>query len=287
MAGPGIVEQYWTGVATQLQVEADIFNRLVEHRGETGRANELALARLVSRLLPTEVDVSTGVLIDSAGRRSKQTDLIVYLKGSQPQILAQSTQLLFPVETVVAALEVKTTVDSAAIEDAAEKVERIRALRPVNGTQGPATGLFGFSAAGTPSARASELNALSPERRPDLACILTPGLVGASTTQGLAMSLVPLHETDESEARISRTWVRAPDEGAMVVRGGTSYPVSRLTPYATERYVFEPGRALLLFAEALLSAISSRTQIDGAWLSAYLPDIAREVEPPVPPTDAE
>lgn len=275
MTGPSIVEQYWTGVASQLQVEADVFSRLVEHNGEAGRANELALARLVSQLLPGHLDVGTGVVFDSEGNRSKQADLVVFDRGAQPQILAQSTQLLFPVETVRMVIEVKTTLSSAEIVEVAEKARRLRALRPVDGQSVPAFALFAYQAAVAPPSRAAELNGLSSATRPDIACILHPGIVTDPSAPDL-VGLVPLHQVEDGE-RVSRSWIRFHETGAWTVRGSTRYPVSRFTPNARERYVFEPGRALLLFASSLLDHLATG---GSAWLASYLTETAREVVVP-------
>src|SRR5690606_20799027 len=102
----------------------------------------------------------------------KQADLIVFDRGAQPQILAQSTQLLFPVETVRMVIEVKTTLSSAEIAEVAEKARRLRALSPVDGLSVPAFALFAYQAAVAPPSRAAELNELGSATRPDIACIL-------------------------------------------------------------------------------------------------------------------
>ncbi|WP_373408364.1 DUF6602 domain-containing protein [Rathayibacter tritici] len=281
-SGPSVVEQYWTGVASQLQVEAGVFSRLVGHNGEIGRANELALAQLVTSLLPADVGIGTGVVIDSEGNRSAQTDLIIYDKGSQPQILAHSTQLLFPVETVLAAVEVKTSVSTGEITDAGRKFASIRSLRPTVGRSIPLTAFFGYSAANAPSARARELNQLGVNERPDVACILDPGIVSARSQEDLNMGLVPLHKLDENGARQSMEWIEQAGAGR-VVRDNTSYPVAGLRLYR-DWVVFEPGRALLLFAEGLLTALAGRTDWNVHWLSSYVTDVAREtVVPPSTP----
>lgn len=275
---PGIVEQYWTGVASQLQVEAEVFNRLVGHNGEMGRANELALAQLATRLLPSTVEVGTGIIIDSSGARSKQIDVIVYERVSQPQVMAQSTQLLFPVETVVAALEVKTTVDAAAVADAGAKFASVKQLTPKGGRQVPLTGFFGYSASGSPSSRAQEVNDLGEMEEPDISCVLNPGLAGTAASGGLG--LVPLHVVGADGKRMDLSWVEAAGSGSWEVRGSHSYPVSRLVNNGT-RYVFEPGRALLIFAQALSAGIASRTHAESGWLDSYLPEIARQIVLPV------
>jgi len=270
------VEDYWTGVASQLQVEAEVFSRLVGHNGEMGRANELALVQLVSRLLPARYGVGTGVVIDSFGGRSKQSDVIVYEANDQPQLLAQSTQLLFPVETVRLVIEVKTTVTSEAVVDAGQKASALRNLRTVSGGA-PAFALFGYQSSGAPAARAQEVNELSDTERPDFSCILIPGL--ASSLEGRRdLGMVPLHQTNQAGHRVSNEWIPAEGTDTWVVRNGTRYPISRFAPNAAERFVFEPGRALLLFAAQLLTVLDAESA--SSWFGSYIPDIGREIVGP-------
>lgn len=276
MAQLGAVEQYWTGVASQLQVEAEVFNRLVGHNGEMGRANEIALVQLVTRLLPARFGVGTGLVIDSRGRRSRQCDLIVYDAASQPQILAHSTQLLFPIETVRLALEVKTTVSSEAIEDVAEKAEAFRRLTPSSGSI-PPFALFGYQANGAPAVRARELNGLADARRPNLACILVPGIV-TDPSDPSRVGLVPLHTLGANGERVTDSWMAATGTSAWTVHAGTRHPVSRFSANAAERYVFEPGRALMLFVTQLIGVLQDDTS--DLWLENYFPAIARQVVVP-------
>jgi hypothetical protein len=267
------VEEYWTGVASQLQVEAEVFSRLVGHNGEAGRANELALVQLVTRLLPARYGVGTGVVIDSAGGRSKQCDVIVYEAADQPQLLAQSTQLLFPIETVRLVVEVKTTVNAEAIADAAVKTKAVRDLKAVDGSV-PSVALFGYQASGAPASRAVELNTLPESDRPDFSCILTPGLV-SSLDESRLIGLVPLHQIQPDGLRQSREWVRADSADAWIVHDGKRLPVSRFAPNAPERFVFEPGRALLLFVSQILRALDGSAA--RSWFDSYVPEVGREV----------
>lgn len=271
------VEEYWNGVTQRLQVETDVFNRLVGHRGEMGRANELSLAQLLQSLLPNSVGIGTGVVIDSEGGRSAQSDVIVYDTALQPQILAQSTQLLFPIETVLAVIEVKTTVDDGAIQDSGQKGEKLRALRDSrDGELKPAYGLFGYRCGGAAATTAKSLMQLTSNGQPDLACVVRPGLFGTRSPTGLRMSHVPLHKRD-GEQRVSQQWTRpAESKGHTTAIGGSVYPVSRFQPNASTRVVFEPGRALLLFCNALLEVLAERGVTGRNWLVNYLPPVALE-----------
>ena len=281
------VEQYWSGVAQRLQVEVDIFNRLIGHNGEMGRANELALAELLKSLLPTSVGIGTGVVIDSSGSRSAQSDLIVYDRNLQPQLLAQSTQLLFPIETVLAVIEVKTTVDERAVLDVGEKGLLIRNLvdsRP--GGLSPVYGLFGYQVAGSAATIARSVLKLDQKRQPDLVCIVRPGVLG-KREKSMEMHLVPLHER-VGESRKSGEWAKPVEsKGAQTTIGGSIYPVSRFEPNGATRYVFEPGRALLLFCNQLLLELEARGVAGRNWLMNYLPDVARETVPVTLPKTKE
>jgi hypothetical protein len=205
---------------------------------------------------------------------------VIYDKGSQPQILAHSTQLLFPVETVLAAIEVKTSVATTDINDSARKFKSVKELKPNDGRDVPITAFFGYSASSAPIVRARELNALPEGECPDVACVLDPGLVSSRKDGDLRMGAVPLHNVDADGARIAGEWIPQKKSGR-VVRGNASYPVAGLELYGGW-VVFEPGRALLLFAEALLTALAERTGSNVDWLSSYVTNTARETV--LPPT---
>lgn len=273
----GLVEEYWSGVARQLQVEATVFSRLVQHNGEMGRSNELALANLVTKLLPSTVDVGTGVIFDSLGNRSAQTDLIIFDSARQPQMMAQSTQLLFPVETVLLAIEVKTTVNGEAVKDVGEKASSIRQL---NSDSGPVpVGLFGYKAGGSAATQAHALNDLPEATRPDFACILSPGLVGGLEPERLNMGFVPLHKTDADGNRLSHEWQQAPSGhigNEIIIPNGT-FPISRTTANGRSKTIMEPGRALLLFSLVMLEQLVARTDVQASWLKNYIPPLAQEL----------
>lgn len=275
-----IVEEYWSGVSQRLQTEVDVLNRLVQHNAELGRANELAVANILKEILPSSLGVGTGIIIDSSGRRSLQTDIILFERSKQPQILAQTTQLIFPVETVVMALEVKTTMDADAVKDVGDKCASIRALVDSRGVSGPALGLFAYHCSGAPASIGRGLRDLPDDRRPDLMCVTNPGLVGytsALTGKG-EVHFVPLHKRNDNNERVSQSWqVPAQDyRGSYIQAGESLYPIARLTPRGHDRTVFDPGRALLLFCSALLTQLTNKSVMEENWLEHYLSGLALE-----------
>jgi hypothetical protein len=132
-----IVEEYWAGVLARLQAEVEVFARLVQHRGEQGRESEVALARLLGSFVPQRFGIGTGLIIDTEDRYSRQMDLVVFEQSDEPAVLAQTTQLLYPIEAVLACIEVKTTIRKEALDDCATKKASITALKPQQGVRGP------------------------------------------------------------------------------------------------------------------------------------------------------
>lgn len=274
-----IVEEYWQGVAQRLQVEADVFNRLIQHNGETGRENEASLAEVVRRLLPPTVGVGTGIVIDSQGRRSKQCDLIVFDQNSNPSLLAQTSQMLFPVETVWMVVEVKTTLTSDEIADAASKVSSLRALVSEDARSVP-TALFAYQSGMSPSTAVTEVLGLSDDLSPSVACVMRPGIFGRLGPKKVA-GLVPLHKQNGSGQPISMTWVEPEDPKALAVTiGASSYPVTSTQAYGKTKVVGNPGRALLLFCAEVLRLLAEVGAVEAHWLDRYMSATASELLEP-------
>jgi hypothetical protein len=265
-----------------LQAEVDSFNRLIAHQGEKGRENELALARILERFVPAKYGIGSGLLIDSAGGYSKQMDIVVYDQADQPALMAQTNQVLFPVEFVHLCIEVKTTVDGSEISDALAKRESIRNLSSRRGY--PAFALVGYSSTRHPATIAQHLRAPSSADRLDIACILQSAIFAAreefgswtqKRTDDYIVGVAALQDTDRDGQPIPGT--RAPlmpEDGAFVLRGDRQYPTVKLS---NDYVITEPSRALLLFCEAILNALEPGA--GKSIMSYYVTDVGRELIP--------
>ncbi len=201
-----IVEKYWAGIARRLQIESGVMNALIPHQGEKGIANELTLSRLVADLLPPSIGVGTGVIFDSTGKTSSQTDIILFDQGQQPRLMAQTNQVMFPIETVRLAIEVKTRLSKTDIEeDFPGKLARLQALTPTSGSHPPFC-LFAYSFADSDHSRATELSNLEASKAPALSCVVRPGYVRTSDRAGF----VPLRSAEEGKQWSNPTQV-SPD----------------------------------------------------------------------------
>lgn len=281
-----VVEQYWTGVLARLQAEINTFNKLIGHAGEQGRENELSLVRLLSSLLPQRYGLGSGLVIDSEGSESKQTDILVFDSTDEPSVLAQTNQVLFPVENVLACIEVKTTVDTKEIRDIGKKNKSIRSLKPKGDVALPARFVLAYGSRLLAPTLVENVLKLDAEDRPDAFCVLNLGMLGGrpevlgvnpDTASSYIIGLTELHDNGEGEGRTARKYVSpAADYIKPVHRtSGNSYPIVQ---YENSSYVVEPSRALLLFCETLvgnLERVRGTEKVPS--MSYYVTDLAREV----------
>jgi hypothetical protein len=276
----GVVEQYWGGVLQRLRAEVDVFARLVQHVGERGRMNELALSRLLESFVPERVGVGTGVLIDSNDTQSQQTDVILFDRADQPAVMAQSTQVLFPVEVALACVEVKTTLNSGDVKDCLEKRATLHTLGSFAGAGDEAPAghppfvVLGYDAGLSPKGFVESFGR-DLDNRPELLCVLEIGLVGGgpgvlrddqtSWEAGLALA----HEDAPGGGA---QWVTADGKRERVEHEGRLVSV---VDYGGCTYAADPGRALLLFADALARLVAKRAGATSPVLSHYLTPRAR------------
>lgn len=275
-----ILEEYWSGVLRRLQAEVDTFNRLINHQGEKGRENELSLARVLERLVPSKYGIGSGLLIDSEGNYSKQMDIIVYDHSEEPALMAQTNQVLFPVENVRLCIEVKTTADKDEIEDAVKKMASIRALKS-NGPY-PNFAFVGYQASQMAKTIAGHLKAGGQDDRLDFACVLQLGMFAAKEKfapgvvdlgEEYVVGVTLLHERAKNE-RISGSFVMPSDDDTTdFLYDGHQYPIVNVLG---EDFVCEPSRALLLFCESMLNALALEDR--RSVLSHYLTDTGRELK---------
>jgi hypothetical protein len=103
--------------------------QLLPHRGETGRDREAVFREFLRQYLPQRFSVSEGFLIDSAGNRSRQLDVVISDSTVSPLLELSSGVRFFPCETVVAVGQVKSHVTSRdELEGALSNLESAKTL---------------------------------------------------------------------------------------------------------------------------------------------------------------
>lgn len=94
------------------------------HQGVKGTVLELLIGQLFEPLLPADVGVGSGQIIDSySGKLSGQIDIVLYDKAILPPILVDKKVGIFPIESVLYTIEVKTTLNATELKIAHESAK--------------------------------------------------------------------------------------------------------------------------------------------------------------------
>jgi hypothetical protein len=100
----------------------------VKHSGLKGALREILIRDLFRPLLPTDVGVGTGEIISSTGQRSSQTDIVIFDRGILPPILFEQSHGVFPIESVLLTVEVKSVLKKVDLRPAEEAAQTLRTL---------------------------------------------------------------------------------------------------------------------------------------------------------------
>ena len=275
-----IIEDYWAGVLQRLDAEVHVFAQLVTHEGERGRENEAVLARILEALVPRRYGIGSGLLIDTSDHYSRQTDIVVYDQSDEPAVLAQTTQILFPTESVLACIEVKTTLRGNDLTDCFAKARHMRqelepSRRYPDGSEHPLFIVLAYRSGQRPETIAKKLEECSSSERPDLLCIVEQGLVMGSDgcicdgSDGVDVGLALFREDGHPiEGRAT-----GPD--MLALHASRQYP---LVGYGGKLLLVDSSRGLLLFVEALVRLLARRhgrtTPVLSHYVSSHMRDLA-------------
>jgi len=90
----------------------------IEHRLTKGELRELFVQSLLKHFLPENLGVGTGVVINNQTDQSHQMDIVIYDKRALPPFLMTKNRNVFPIESVVSTIEVKSRLDLSALKQA-------------------------------------------------------------------------------------------------------------------------------------------------------------------------
>lgn len=96
------------------------------HPVAVGEGTELHWRELLDEFLPKRYQVSKGFVVDSAGRRSEQVDVIIHDRTFSPLLWEYGGYMYVPAESVYAVFEVKQDHSAEDIKAAAQKAASVR-----------------------------------------------------------------------------------------------------------------------------------------------------------------
>ncbi len=90
----------------------------VQHHGLKGQLREILIRDLFRPLLPPDIGFGTGEIITATGQHSKQQDVIMYNKSILPPIVFEESTGIFPIESVLYSIEIKSVLNAEELRKA-------------------------------------------------------------------------------------------------------------------------------------------------------------------------
>lgn len=116
-------------VAIQMQANFDGISSQIKHKPSKGSAREEILRRFLSNYLPESVEIGKGEIVDVHGNRSDQTDLVIFDRLNCPKLIQVGDNRIYPVEGVLASIEVKSKLNKATLKESVENILAAKRLQ--------------------------------------------------------------------------------------------------------------------------------------------------------------
>ena len=81
----------------------------LSHKLTEGELKELFVSRILRQFLPIQFDIGTGIIVNHRGDQSRQTDIVIYDNRIMPPFIKEQAIGVYPAESVIAVLEVKSS----------------------------------------------------------------------------------------------------------------------------------------------------------------------------------
>lgn len=101
------IRQYFTALVKSAIGISDAFTN-IEHNVTKGVLRECIVSDILSAILPSQFGVGSGIIVNGNGDHSNQTDIVIYDSRILAPIIQKHNLGLYPIESVIATIEVKT-----------------------------------------------------------------------------------------------------------------------------------------------------------------------------------
>jgi len=105
----------------------------VRHKGLRGTLREIVVKELLSPFLPADIGVGTGEVITYDNHHSRQLDVVIYDKRILPPILLEGAVGLFPIESTLFTIEVKSTLTAGELQTSHDGALELRGFARTTG----------------------------------------------------------------------------------------------------------------------------------------------------------
>lgn len=121
-----IIDAYHRSLQAYVTSKVEVIHALLEHQAEKGFANEEVLREILRDFLSSRYGIHSGFLLDTSGSLSPQTDIIITDELGHPKIFSKLAPMLHPIDSAIATIEVKTTLNLKELRKSIAAVKQTR-----------------------------------------------------------------------------------------------------------------------------------------------------------------
>ncbi|MGB5732933.1 MAG: DUF6602 domain-containing protein [Thiohalocapsa sp.] len=125
------IEEVFKEVSAQMRSDFERSRSALSHPGLKGSSNEEIVKSFLRQYLPKNLEISTGLAVDSKGRVSRQLDIIVHDAAKTPIFFQSSETRVIPAECIYAVIEVKASLDKVELEKSFQNMQSVKNLEKV------------------------------------------------------------------------------------------------------------------------------------------------------------
>jgi hypothetical protein len=105
----------------------------IGHSGLKGQLREIVIRDLFRPLFQADIGLGTGEIITADNQRSRQQDVVVFDKSIVPPVLLEGTTGVFPIESVLYTIEIKTLLTAGELKSSFDSASQLAFLRYLPG----------------------------------------------------------------------------------------------------------------------------------------------------------
>jgi hypothetical protein len=98
----------------------------LNHKLTKGELRELFVTNILESFLTNQFDIGSGIIINQSGIQSNQTDIIIYDNRILPPFIKEQHIGVYPAESVIATIEVKSNLTNLELLKAEEAARRLK-----------------------------------------------------------------------------------------------------------------------------------------------------------------
>lgn len=123
-------ETYYELVLSRVRAAVDAAQSVqtIGHDGLKGRLREIVIRDLLRPTLPADIGLGTGEIVTAVNKKSSEQDVVMYDKRILPPIVMEGASGIFPIESVLYTIEVKSKLTATELEAAHKNAARLAAL---------------------------------------------------------------------------------------------------------------------------------------------------------------